>query len=88
MECPTSSTVCAAEGVRAVPAAIFFGILGDQPRQHTFTHATSASLWYLAASCAAAIACCLLAAGHPAAAAPAGRPAVPRECHESVTPGR
>ena len=57
--------------------AIFFCILGDQSCQHTLTHATSASLWYLAASCAAAaIACCVLPVG------------VPRECHESVTPGR
>jgi EmrB/QacA subfamily drug resistance transporter len=44
-----------------VTGAIFFGALGNHPLQQTFSRATTSSLWYLAASCAAAaLACALL----------------------------
>ena len=52
-----------------VTGVIFFGILGDHPLPGTFVHATTCSLWYLAASCAAAAAgCALLPSRRPAPA--------------------
>lgn len=67
------STVTQLGGVVAitVTGAIFFGTLADHPHQPTFTHATTSSLWYLTASCAAAaIGCALLPSTRPAAQAP------------------
>ena len=50
-----------------VTGAIFFGTLGNHPHPQTFVHATTHSLWYLTASCAAAaIGCTLLPPRRPA----------------------
>ena len=59
------STITQLGGVVAVTVtgAIFFGTLGNHPHPETFVHATTHSLWYLIASCAAAaIGCTLLPA--------------------------
>jgi len=59
------STITQLGGVAAVTVtgAIFFGTLGSHPHPETFVHATTHSLWYLTASCAAAaIGCTLLPA--------------------------
>lgn len=53
-----------------VTGAIFFGTLGDHPLPATFVHATTHSLWYLTASCAAAAAGCTLLPAHRPAPAP------------------
>jgi EmrB/QacA subfamily drug resistance transporter len=59
----------------AVTGVIFFGTLGGHPLPETFVHATTRSLWYLTASCAAAaIGCALLPSRRAAAGAgPGGR---------------
>jgi MFS family permease len=43
-----------------VSGAIYFGIIGSHPAEHTFVHATTASLWYLAITCAIAAPGCAL----------------------------
>jgi EmrB/QacA subfamily drug resistance transporter len=43
-----------------VTGVIFFGALGDHPLPETFVRATTHSLWYLTASCAAAAVGCTL----------------------------
>jgi hypothetical protein len=54
-----------------VTGAIFFGALGNHPLQQTFSRATTSSLWYLAASCAAAaLACALLPSRRPVGEGP------------------
>jgi len=66
------STITELGGVVAVTVtgAIFFGTLGSHPHPQTFVHATTHSLWYLTASCAAAaIGCALLPSRRPAAPA-------------------
>ncbi|MGD0068562.1 MAG: DUF1206 domain-containing protein [Streptosporangiaceae bacterium] len=60
------STITQLAGVAAVTVtgAIFYGTLGNHPHPETFVHATTHSLWYLTASCAAAaIGCTLLPPG-------------------------
>ncbi len=50
-----------------VTGVIFFGTLGDRPGPETFVHATTYSLWYLTASCAAAAIGCALLPARPRA---------------------
>ena len=49
-----------------VTGVIFFGALGARPFPDTFVHATTHSLWYLTASCAAAAVGCALLPSRPA----------------------
>lgn len=60
-----------------VTGAIYFTALGTRPVEQAFNNAATSSLWYLAASCAAAtLGCVLLPArqADPARPAPAGPP--------------